>query len=246
LLVDLDTENIIFPPEIYSTPLRPDIIIWSSISKQVFLIELTCPAEEGIEPAQIRKEARYAPLQREIKSANSSWSVTVMTIEAGARGFVARTIPRFLNRLGLPPRQINRVCKDISTLVSRCTYTIYLARESKGWAQQVLLTLSNDCPAVRDDPKPSAIAAIVKTIATATPKVSPSSPSEQEWKHDTSVPMKAMRGSANRTISASEQESKYDSPANVKAMRSSANSVISLADAFEEVSRDIRKIIDRK
>lgn len=241
LLVDFETEKIIFPPEIYSTPLRPDIIIWSSIAKQVFLIELTCPAEEGIEAAQIRKEARYAPLEAEIKSANRSWSVTVMTIEAGARGFVARTIPRCLNRLGLAPRQINRVCKAISTIVSRCTYTIYLARESQGWAQQALLTLSDDCPAASDDSKPAVIAAVVKTIAAATPKVPPSSPSEQEWKHDTSVPMKTMRGSVNRTISPSEQESKHDTPTNVKAMRSSGNSIISLADAFEAVSRDIRK-----
>jgi hypothetical protein len=114
LLVDFETEKIIFPPEIYSTPLRPDIIIWSSITKQVFLIELTCPAEEGIEAAQIRKEARYADLRDQIRSANKTWSVTVMTIEAGARGFVARTIPRCLNRLGLAPRHINRACKAIS------------------------------------------------------------------------------------------------------------------------------------
>ena len=172
LLVDFETEKIIFPPEIYSTPLRPDIIIWSSITKQVFLIELTCPAEEGIEAAQIRKEARYADLRDQIRSANKTWSVTVMTIEAGARGFVARTIPRCLNRLGLAPRHINRACKDISAIVSRCTYTIYLARESKGWVQQDLLTLSGDRPpADSHDSKPAANAAGAKSTAAATPKV---------------------------------------------------------------------------
>ena len=172
LLVDFETEKIIFPPEIYSTPLRPDIIIWSSITKQVFLIELTCPAEEGIEAAQIRKEARYADLRDQIRSANKTWSVTVMTIEAGARGFVARTIPRCLNRLGLAPRHINRACKDISSIVSRCTYTIYLARESKGWVQQDLLTLSGDRPpADSHDSKPAANAAGAKSTAAATPKV---------------------------------------------------------------------------
>jgi hypothetical protein len=111
LLVDFDTERIIFPPVIYATIQRPDIVIWSVETKQVIMIELTCPAEEGITAAQVRKEARYATLAEEIKSANQEWSTTVMTIEAGARGFVALSLLRCLKKLGLVPRQQQRIAE---------------------------------------------------------------------------------------------------------------------------------------
>ena len=55
-LVDYASERIIFPPEICATVERPDIVIWSCSLKVVILIELTVPAEEGIEAAQIRKQ----------------------------------------------------------------------------------------------------------------------------------------------------------------------------------------------
>ena len=48
VLVDFDSDRIVFPPEICSTSSRPDIVIWSRQLKSVILIELTCPAEEGI------------------------------------------------------------------------------------------------------------------------------------------------------------------------------------------------------
>ena len=56
LLVDIEHDQIVFPPEILSTNQRPDIIIWSMQIKKVILIELTCPAEEGMVNAQLYKE----------------------------------------------------------------------------------------------------------------------------------------------------------------------------------------------
>jgi hypothetical protein len=56
LLVDFDHDHIVFPPEILSTDQRPDIIIWSRNTKMVLLIELTVPADENIQAAQIRKK----------------------------------------------------------------------------------------------------------------------------------------------------------------------------------------------
>ena len=45
-----------FPPVIYSTSERPDIVIWSASARLVILLELTVPAEEGIVAAP---QARY-------------------------------------------------------------------------------------------------------------------------------------------------------------------------------------------
>jgi hypothetical protein len=40
-----------FPPEILSTKLRPDFVIWSSRGRKVIVLELTVPWEERMEDA---------------------------------------------------------------------------------------------------------------------------------------------------------------------------------------------------
>ena len=62
LLIDYDQENIVFPPEIYGTPERPDITLWCYAARKVILIELTCPSEEGIHAAKTRKLKKYSKL----------------------------------------------------------------------------------------------------------------------------------------------------------------------------------------
>jgi hypothetical protein len=62
----------------------------------VLLVELTCPAEEGIESASIRKQSRYLQLASNINNDNTKpWQASVFTIEAGARGFVAHSMTVF-------------------------------------------------------------------------------------------------------------------------------------------------------
>ena len=139
LLVDFESESIVFPPEIYSTPERPDIVIWSRQRKSVIMIELTCPAEEGIRDAQARKESRYTLLRERI--AQQGWSPCLLTIEAGARGYVARSFSACLVKLGFPSRAARSACKQVSAVVQRCSFAIYLARASKKWAHGDLLQL---------------------------------------------------------------------------------------------------------
>lgn len=130
VLVDLD-DKMVYPPEIFGTPQRPDIVIWSVENKRVLNMELTCPAEEGIEAAKTRKEERYFPLK--CASKDRKWDSQVITLEVGARGYVARTVPRTLKRLGREPKEISADMRNLSNLVARCTYGIYLARDSLAW-----------------------------------------------------------------------------------------------------------------
>ena len=122
LLVEIGKNKITYPPEIYSTPQRPDIVIWSVQTKRVLNGELTCPAEEGIAAAQARKSARYSDLNCAAKV--RGWTAEVATIKAGARGFIAKTLPHLLKRLGRCPKKISADCKTIS-IAAQCTYTIY-------------------------------------------------------------------------------------------------------------------------
>ncbi len=131
ILVDFDKSPIVFPPEIYATAERPDIILWSISAKRVILIELTCPAEEGIEAAQVRKIARYTDLVKEIN--RSGWSANQFAIEVGARGYVALSTPRCLKRLGMRPGAINGVSESyLRSQPDACTRATSHVRRSNG------------------------------------------------------------------------------------------------------------------
>ncbi|KAI8516136.1 hypothetical protein Bbelb_069490 [Branchiostoma belcheri] len=61
LRVDLD-RRLVFPEEIASTNLKPDVVLWSTQTKQIVLVELTVPWEERIEEAYERKALKYQNL----------------------------------------------------------------------------------------------------------------------------------------------------------------------------------------
>jgi len=49
MLADLD-QRLIFQPEIATTNLRPDIVLWSGSAHIVQLIDLTVPWEDAVDP----------------------------------------------------------------------------------------------------------------------------------------------------------------------------------------------------
>jgi len=61
MLADLG-QRLIFPPEIATTNLRPDIVLWSRSARIVQLIELIVPWEDAVDEANERKKLRYAHL----------------------------------------------------------------------------------------------------------------------------------------------------------------------------------------
>ena len=103
------------------------------------MIELTCPAEEGIEAAALRKETRYQELQVAIKA----WAeCKYFTIEVGARGLVGLRVHKVLLRIGLTPTAAKALCQRLSAVVARASYAIFLAHDSKTWAQSELIVIS--------------------------------------------------------------------------------------------------------
>jgi len=132
LLVDLPDSNYIFPPEIYATSERPDIVIWSNKTKRVILIELTCPAEEGIEAAKIRKQGKYQMLLENIQN-SSPWKPLLFTVEIGVRGFISISTQQVFLKLGFQRQDISSLLKRLSATVAKCSHTILLAANSKAW-----------------------------------------------------------------------------------------------------------------
>ena len=103
VIMDFDSIQLFFPPEITNTHERPDIVLWSISTRSVILIELTCPAEENFNDAKERKLAKYAALCEQIRT--NDWKVVLRTVEAGARGFVAKSFFRVFGSLASPLRK---------------------------------------------------------------------------------------------------------------------------------------------
>ena len=85
MVVDLE-DKYQFPSCLAHTDLRPDLIIYSELTKSSTLLELTACYETNFEEAKARKEMRYADLVDEIKE--NGFTVDLITIEVGARGFL--------------------------------------------------------------------------------------------------------------------------------------------------------------
>ncbi|MGH0121019.1 UNVERIFIED_CONTAM: hypothetical protein FKN15_068715 [Acipenser sinensis] len=60
-------QRLIFPPEIATANLRPDIVLWSVSAHLVHLVELTVPWEDAVDEAYERKKLRYAQLATEVE-----------------------------------------------------------------------------------------------------------------------------------------------------------------------------------
>ena len=130
-LFDYDDSPTIFPPSIYATDLRPDVVIWSDATKTVILLELTIPYEDNIADAEFRKKAKYQDLAGSCRLAG--WDVYLQSIEVGVRGFVAGSFRKSLKLLGASNASIKRATSRASRTALRCSYSLYLARNLGDW-----------------------------------------------------------------------------------------------------------------
>jgi len=93
MCIDLH-QKLTFPSEIASTNLRPDLVLWSSSRRCVFIVELMVPWDDAIDEAFERKEQWYAGLAAEVDQLG--WKVRVLPVEVGYRSFVAFSTTRLL------------------------------------------------------------------------------------------------------------------------------------------------------
>ena len=132
ILLDLHHLPIIFPTKICGvTDQRPDIVIWSTNSKTVLLLELTSPCEEAMVSANIRKSARYVSLSDLIEL--NGWKCSIFPFEVCARGFVGRSTYYMLRKIGFSPHAASKACQDCSLTAAFCSYSIWNHRKNKQW-----------------------------------------------------------------------------------------------------------------
>ena len=129
--IDYTKRPVPFPVHICVTDQRPDVVLFSGNQQTVILIELTCPAEENIANARLRKSVKYTPLKRQI--IDNGWECHLWTIEVGARGFVAGSVRRCLRNLGFRNTEVRSLIRNVSVCVSRCSFGIYKSLRVAQW-----------------------------------------------------------------------------------------------------------------
>ena len=131
MLADIG-KQLVFPPEIVSTNLRPDLVLWSPSTKTAYIIELTVPWENSVEEAYERKKLRYSELAAEAKQ--RGWNTKVYPVEVGCRGFVASSTIRLLRELGSHGQALRRTIRAVSEAAERSSQWIWLKRKDPCWA----------------------------------------------------------------------------------------------------------------
>lgn len=137
LLVDIG-HQLIFPPEIASTTLRPDMVLWSPLMKSVYIIELTVPWENAVEEAYERKKLRYTELAMDAQQ--RGWSTKIYPVEVGCRGFVASSTIRLLRDLGVQGQALRQTIRAVSEAAERSSQWIWMKRKDPCWAHRPYIT----------------------------------------------------------------------------------------------------------
>jgi hypothetical protein len=132
IIADLGTnKNYIFPPDIAITIQRPDICIICRPQKRVILLELTCPLEDLVMDAAIRKTISYQKLAHDIASNN--WECDFFSLEVGSRGNDASSLGRCLTSLGFTRRERQQLQRAVCDTARKASYFIYLKRNDPTW-----------------------------------------------------------------------------------------------------------------
>lgn len=129
LSVDLK-KRLIFPQDVAVSPLRPDMVLLSRSTKTIIIAELTVPWEERLDVSHQLKKAKYQDLVDE--ATLKGWHATIFPIEVGCRGFPAKSVRYFLQRVGLEPKRLKKATRDIAAAAESSSRWLWLKR-AQSW-----------------------------------------------------------------------------------------------------------------
>ena len=75
------------PPHILVTALKPDLFIYSKVSQEVVVFELTCPWDSNIDRSHTYKSEKYSPLVADLARTHI---ISFYSIEVSARGQITK------------------------------------------------------------------------------------------------------------------------------------------------------------
>jgi len=118
----------VFPQDVCLTPLKIDGHVISRDKRICVGIELTAPMEHNIATWHTAKLKKYEDELR-IEAERNRWTLHMIVIEVGARGWIPTSVYSSLARLGLP--SVKSLCGKLSLLAVKSSYVIWLNRFNK-------------------------------------------------------------------------------------------------------------------
>ena len=123
------------PPHVLVTALRPDIFIFSELSQEVLVFELTCPWDSNIARSHTFKSQKHSPL---IADLSQRYVVSFYSVEVSARGQVTKDNQARLKSFvfkcytgsSFSFKSVTRVSSKAALLSS---YSIFSARREPTW-----------------------------------------------------------------------------------------------------------------
>ena len=124
--------------------LRPDVLLFWRSTKNVIIIELTCPCVKNMSQWHEDKLQKYYLLCCLIRS--NGWSVYFYAIEVGSQGFCAESVRSCLCSLGFNNRLCRKTLQALSSVSLRCSFEIWLCWNCKSWSLPHPVSMSNSEP----------------------------------------------------------------------------------------------------
>ena len=78
-----------------------------------------------------RKKLRYVELGAEAEQ--RGWKVRICPVEAGCRGFVAKSVVSLLRELGVSGQRVRKIVKEMSDEAVRASQWIWIRRSNSSW-----------------------------------------------------------------------------------------------------------------
>ena len=126
---DLPSATYSFPQHITPTDMRPDIVWWSDVHKELWLLELTVSYESLVADSCQRKRAKYQDLVEAGDAAG--FRTELITVEVGSRGMLQDEEFDHLKLLfNVPQKSIACLCLSIIRTTILESFKIWCSRNS--------------------------------------------------------------------------------------------------------------------
>ena len=114
---------------IKETRLRPDIVINSTSTQQLIMVELTVPYESRMEEANTYKREKYLNLTKELRDAG--YKAVVLPVEVGARGFTGSSVYDLLTKFSTCGNKRTKALKLLAEIVENSSRWIWSRRNER-------------------------------------------------------------------------------------------------------------------
>ena len=120
---------------------KPDLVLISRQTKQIALLELTCPLERNLIKANEFKNDRYSGMKTDLEE--RGWKVHLCPFEVSSRGQILKhtqvSIFNTLKHFNIKITAKSRIIKSMSKISLLCTFAIFHAYQTKEWVDPAYL-----------------------------------------------------------------------------------------------------------